>query len=153
MTDVYTRLEWCLHAAFVELDSYLGQLGVLQRVASTQELENLSPDISAQRVFALSSQVPIRYPPPVTVAEDLKVDPHVLCVGAYDKACLRMTKAANNHEYPTLVDNSAIDSFLKNDCSKLASYRKGVRWSLMTSTSLREPNKFFELPDINASDA
>eukprot|EP00972_Heterocapsa_arctica_P051463 7569946-Heterocapsa_arctica.AAC.1 len=64
-----------------------------------------------------------------------------------------MAMAANKHEYPTLVDNSATYNFLRGDRNKLASYRKGVRWSLMTSTRLREPDKFSDLPTMNASDA
>eukprot|EP00972_Heterocapsa_arctica_P053820 7926762-Heterocapsa_arctica.AAC.1 len=36
---IYQRLEGCLHAAFVELDTYLNQLGLMQRVASAEELE------------------------------------------------------------------------------------------------------------------
>eukprot|EP00972_Heterocapsa_arctica_P071247 10524382-Heterocapsa_arctica.AAC.1 len=64
-----------------------------------------------------------------------------------------MVQAANSHFYPTLFDHSVIDNFLQDDRSKLATYRKGVRWSLMTSVRLREPSKFLSLPAINSSDA
>eukprot|EP00972_Heterocapsa_arctica_P067001 9888520-Heterocapsa_arctica.AAC.1 len=64
-----------------------------------------------------------------------------------------MELAANGHSYPTTVDNSAIYNFLRGDRSKLATYRKGARWSLMTSVRLREPNKFSSLPAMHASDA
>eukprot|EP00972_Heterocapsa_arctica_P103761 15292086-Heterocapsa_arctica.AAC.1 len=47
--EIYRRLEGCIHAAFAELDTYLNQLGLMQRVATTEELERGSPGISADR--------------------------------------------------------------------------------------------------------
>eukprot|EP00972_Heterocapsa_arctica_P042419 6251785-Heterocapsa_arctica.AAC.1 len=64
MTDQYERVEWCLHAALAELDSYLGQLGILQRVATEKELADLVPHIGNERKFATSSRVAVRLPAP-----------------------------------------------------------------------------------------
>eukprot|EP00972_Heterocapsa_arctica_P008609 1258509-Heterocapsa_arctica.AAC.1 len=61
--------------------------------------------------------------------------------------------ASGKYEYPTLVDHSVINSFLKDDHSKLATYRKGLRRALMSSVRLREPGRYSSLPELKASDA
>eukprot|EP00972_Heterocapsa_arctica_P039796 5864141-Heterocapsa_arctica.AAC.1 len=151
---IYQRLDVSLHAAYAALDSYLNQLGALQRVAYTDELSMLSPAISSERqACLLSTSIPFRNPSPVTIEQDFKVDSHIICFGAYDKACLNIPTAANGYDYPTIVDNSVINDFLFGEYSKLATYRKGLRWALMTSVRLREPNRFSSLPAMVASDA
>eukprot|EP00972_Heterocapsa_arctica_P066793 9855793-Heterocapsa_arctica.AAC.1 len=64
-----------------------------------------------------------------------------------------MVPAKNGYSYPTVVDNSAIDRFLPTDRGKLASYRKGVRWALMSATRLFEPDLYSSFPSFDASDA
>eukprot|EP00972_Heterocapsa_arctica_P073965 10917292-Heterocapsa_arctica.AAC.2 len=57
------------------------------------------------------------------------------------------------YDYPTVFTNSALDSFLSTEYGKLASYRKGLRWSLMTAIRLFEPERCSSLPSFDNSDA
>eukprot|EP00972_Heterocapsa_arctica_P004926 730015-Heterocapsa_arctica.AAC.1 len=68
-------------------------------------------------------------------------------------ACLRMVKSNNDYYYPTVVDNSVIYMFLPTERGKLASFRKGVRWAIMSSIRLWEPDRCSSLPAFDASDA
>eukprot|EP00972_Heterocapsa_arctica_P037706 5549736-Heterocapsa_arctica.AAC.1 len=53
-------------------------------------------------------------------------------MGNYDLTCLRMKKAPDGYEYPTVDDNTVFNLFfLANYSGKLASFRKGVRWALL----------------------
>eukprot|EP00972_Heterocapsa_arctica_P028093 4132971-Heterocapsa_arctica.AAC.1 len=74
-------------------------------------------------------------------------------MGNYDTACLRMFRANNNYDYPTVDDNSAFDRFLPGERGKLASFCKGVRWALMTSMKIWESDRISGLPEFDASDA
>eukprot|EP00972_Heterocapsa_arctica_P061147 9016370-Heterocapsa_arctica.AAC.1 len=61
--------------------------------------------------------------------------------------------AGGTYAYPTNVDHTVINDFLRGEHGKLATYRKGLRWALMSSTRLREPSRFSDLPAMEASDA
>eukprot|EP00972_Heterocapsa_arctica_P061344 9045020-Heterocapsa_arctica.AAC.1 len=64
-----------------------------------------------------------------------------------------MKKYPHGYEYPTVDDNSAFDKFLAGDRSKLASFRKGVRWALMSAIKIWEPKRILGLLSLDASDA
>eukprot|EP00972_Heterocapsa_arctica_P081472 12009408-Heterocapsa_arctica.AAC.1 len=74
-------------------------------------------------------------------------------MGNYNLSILRMKKALNCYDYPTVDDNSVFHKFIPDDRSKLASFRKGLRWALMSSTRIWEPELISSLPEFDASDA
>eukprot|EP00972_Heterocapsa_arctica_P021187 3118786-Heterocapsa_arctica.AAC.1 len=91
-------------------------MGALQRVAQEDELANLTPAINSERAAELTSRrtMEMHNPLPVGAGEDCTVEPQIL--HSYDTACLNMQKdAGGKYEYPTLVDHSVIDNFLKDD--------------------------------------
>eukprot|EP00972_Heterocapsa_arctica_P096050 14169256-Heterocapsa_arctica.AAC.1 len=130
-------------------------MGVLDRVATPEEFEHKYPDLIDARFQRLydSTVLVLRSPDPVTVSQNINVDAHILNMGQYDKVILKYVTAANKHAYPTLYHNPLMDDYLVKDRSKLGTWRKGLRWSLMTSVRLREPRFVLSLPSVNASDA
>eukprot|EP00972_Heterocapsa_arctica_P105617 15560496-Heterocapsa_arctica.AAC.1 len=78
----------------------------------------MSPAINSVRADELAAIRSIRTanPLPVVPGEDCTVEPQVLRCGNYDRACLNMQKdASGTYEYPTLVDHSVLNNFLKDD--------------------------------------
>eukprot|EP00972_Heterocapsa_arctica_P025257 3720705-Heterocapsa_arctica.AAC.1 len=73
-------------------------------------------------------------------------------MGNYDLEILRMKRFPDGYEYPTVDDNSALDKFLHDDRGELASFRKGVRWALMSASKIWEPECVSSLPSLDASD-
>eukprot|EP00972_Heterocapsa_arctica_P018219 2691312-Heterocapsa_arctica.AAC.1 len=74
-------------------------------------------------------------------------------MGNYDLTCLRMKKAPDGYDYPIVDDNTAFNQFLDNDRSQLVSFRKGVRWALLSAMKIWEPERWSGLADLNDSDA
>eukprot|EP00972_Heterocapsa_arctica_P115342 16447197-Heterocapsa_arctica.AAC.1 len=64
-----------------------------------------------------------------------------------------MKRCSDGYEYPTVDDNSAFDRFLPGDRGKLASFRKGLRWALLSSSKIWEPEHVSSFPGLDASDA
>jgi hypothetical protein len=124
-------------------------------VADPEEFANKYPKIIEARYQRLypSTALVLRSPDPVTVEQDINVEAHVLNMGKYDKNILKYVVHANKHAYPTLYRNPMLDNYLVTDRSKLGTWRKGVRRSLITSVRLHEPQLFHSLPDVHASDA
>eukprot|EP00972_Heterocapsa_arctica_P027673 4069572-Heterocapsa_arctica.AAC.1 len=113
-------------------------MGALQRVARQDELVNLTPAINSEiqaSIISISSSQALPNPPPVPADQNFPVEAYKLKCGVYDRTCLNTQKdASGTYEYPTNVDHSVINDFLSDDHSKLATYRKGLRWALMSST-------------------
>eukprot|EP00972_Heterocapsa_arctica_P019794 2919978-Heterocapsa_arctica.AAC.1 len=116
MLGICARLMTCTQAAFAEFDSYIAQLGFSLRTSTPEEEAAQLPAINSGLILADLPKYPNSNPDPVTIADnDLKVEARVPRWGNYDMACLRLVK------------------FLPGERSKLASFRKGVRWALMSS--------------------
>eukprot|EP00972_Heterocapsa_arctica_P027965 4113512-Heterocapsa_arctica.AAC.1 len=74
-------------------------------------------------------------------------------MGNYALSVLRMRRCSDGYDYPTVDDNSAFDKFLSDDRGKLASFRKGVRWALLSASKIWEPQRVSSLPSLDGSDA
>eukprot|EP00972_Heterocapsa_arctica_P004717 699840-Heterocapsa_arctica.AAC.1 len=115
----------------MEFDSYTAQFVISLRVTSPEEQSTMRPAINS-KLRAHDFLTPcVKNPDPVEL--DFTVVPDVLGCGKYTTACLQMAKIGK-YNYHTVFTNSALDSFLSTEYGKLASYRKGLRWALMTST-------------------
>eukprot|EP00972_Heterocapsa_arctica_P048311 7124358-Heterocapsa_arctica.AAC.1 len=142
----YSRLSAALHDAYAYLDTYLNQMGVAHRPANSVELTVFTPGLDPETKDELSARGMEDaqhgvLPPTVLPDFDKIVEPMLLHPGAYDRDCLKMRPdpSGGKYSFPTLVDHSVINDFLRGEHGKLATWRKGVRWALMSSTRLREP--------------
>eukprot|EP00972_Heterocapsa_arctica_P062430 9202589-Heterocapsa_arctica.AAC.1 len=109
------------------------------RVASPEEEANQRPYILAIIGDAIAAGTlpiaPVDPAPVVSADNDLKVECRVPKMCNYDLTVLRMKKG------------------LANDRGKLASFRKGVRWALLSAMKIWEPERVSGLPGLDASDA
>eukprot|EP00972_Heterocapsa_arctica_P036152 5319043-Heterocapsa_arctica.AAC.1 len=65
---------------------------------------------------------------------------------------MRFTLHADTHRYCEVYQTEDIMEYFRNDCSRLASYRRCARWALISAIRVFEPECVITL-DIHASDA